>query len=94
MKLHWRLLKKLFGALGFIFTYGALTANLFKVPVLGLLSWEWYTLIGVSVLLIALGATIAELHLTNRNLTSQDKEQEREIRDLEIRKLKREEHPM
>ena len=88
MKLRWRLLRNLFGAIGMVVSFGSPIASLFKTPIIGL-SWEWYVLMGITVLLIALGATIAQLHLTNRNFTSQDKEQEREVRDLEIRKLKR-----
>ena len=97
MKLHWRVLRNLFGAIGLVVSFGSPIASLFKTPVIGL-SWEWYVLMGITVLLITLGVTIAELHNNNQKLTSHDAEQGRKKRQLEIEKLEEEkktwEHPV
>ena len=86
MKLHWTVLRNLFVVVGFLVTYGSLATELSGVQVQGL-SWAWYTLIGVTILLITLGITIVQLYLDNRNLRSQDKELERKKKQLEIEKL-------
>ena len=85
MKLYWRIVRKMLIGLGAAISYGSPIAKLLRVSFWGL-SWEWYTLIGVSILTASLLWIIADLHSENKELKSEDKELWRKDTKLRIEK--------
>ena len=94
MKLQWRVLKNIFMIASGIVTYGSVSAWLMDIQPKGL-SWPWYILIGVTILILTLSITIKQLHSENNYFKGEEhqlhmRQKQLEVEEKEIKKAERE----
>ncbi len=89
MRLLLMILKAMFVIIGLVVTFSPLIAEAKGVSIWGL-SWAYYAMIGVTILLISIGVIIYGLYSENKGFHSGEYRLDIEKKELEIQKLKNE----
>ena len=87
MRLLVRILKAMFVIIGLVVTYSPLIAEAKGVSIWGL-SWAYYAMIGVTILVISIGVIIYGLYSENKGFRSEAYRLKKEKTELDIQKLK------